>query len=383
MTVNVWTQIILYVLVLTGVSVPLGYYMAAVYRGEQNWVSRMLGPVERLIYRLAGIDLAQEMNWKTYAVAMLLFNCVGCLAVYAFQRVQGSLPFNPQGFAAVTPDSSFNTATSFATNTNWQGYAGEWTMSYLTQMAALTVQNFLSAATGMAILVALIRGLTGKETQRLGNFWVDVTRSTLYILMPLSCIFALVLVWQGVPQTVNPYATVTLVQPTNFSNPVLDKDGKPVLDEKGQPRTEDAPLTEQTLALGPVASQEAIKQLGTNGGGFFNANSAHPYENPTPLSNFLEMLSIFLIPAALCFTFGSLVKDMRQGWAIFAAMLIIFFGALISAGWADSTVDDPTRRSRLWRRRFGFVRHDHFCDQDRLHRRIDGGTHAGVPRKED
>ena len=337
MTANGWTQIVLYLVVLTGLALPLGYYMAAVYRGDATWLSRIFGWLERSIYRVAGIDAQAEMNWKTYALAMLLFNCVGCLAVYALQRLQGGLPFNPQGFSAVSPDSSFNTATSFATNTNWQGYAGESTMSYLTQMAALTVQNFLSAATGMAVLVALIRGLTGKETQRLGNFWVDLTRSTLYILMPLSCVLALALVWTGVPQTVQPYATVQLAQATTYSNPVLDKDGKLVLDDKGQAKSEDAPLTEQTLALGPVASQEAIKQLGTNGGGFFNANSAHPYENPTPLSNFLEMLSILLIPAALCFTFGALVKDMRQGWAIFAAMTIIFVGALLACTYFEQS----------------------------------------------
>jgi K+-transporting ATPase ATPase A chain len=268
------------------------------------------------------------MGWKTYAVAMLLFNFFGLLAVYFLQRLQGILPLNPQGLGAVSADSSFNTAVSFATNTNWQGYGGESTMSYLTQMLALTVQNFLSAATGMAVLVALIRGFARRSAQTIGNFWVDMTRSTLYILLPLSFVLALVLVSQGMTQTFGPYAKATVVQPTEYDEPITDKDGKPVLDEKGQPKTKKATLTEQVIALGPVASQIAIKQLGTNGGGYFNANSAHPIENPTPLSNFLELLSILLISAALCYTFGVMIGDTRQGWAILAAMTVIFVALL-------------------------------------------------------
>ena len=248
------------------------------------------------------------MNWKTYALAMLVFNAFGLLIVYLLQRVQGSLPLNPEALGAVTPDSAFNTAVSFASNTNWQGYGGETTMSYLTQMLGLTVQNFVSAATGMAVLVALIRGLARRTAQMIGNFWVDLTRTTLYILLPLSIVWRVVLVSQGVVQTFDNYQTAQLVEP------VQDADGNTV--------------TEQMIALGPAASQIAIKQLGTNGGGFFNVNSSHPFENPTPLSNFLEMLAILLIPAALCYTFGKMVGDTRQGWAVLAAMTIIFVALL-------------------------------------------------------
>jgi K+-transporting ATPase ATPase A chain len=249
---------------------------------------------------------------------------VGLLILYALQRVQGALPLNPQALGAVSADSSFNTAVSFATNTNWQGYGGETTMSYLTQMLGLTVQNFVSAAAGMATLAALIRGLARRSAQTIGNFWVDLTRTTLYILLPLSLVGALVLVSQGVVQNFRPYETVAVLQPVEYEAPVTDDRGAPALDEKGQPRTRKATLTEQVLAGGPAASQVMIKQLGTNGGGFFNANSAHPFENPTPLSNFVEMLAILLIGAALCYTFGAMVKDTRQGWAVLAAMTAIF-----------------------------------------------------------
>src|SRR5262245_54887211 len=264
------------------------------------------------------------MQWTRYALAMLWFNLAGGLAVYAIQRLQQWLPLNPQSMTAVSPDSSFNTAVSFVTNTNWQGYGGESTMSYLTQMLALTVQNFVSAALGMAVLVALARGFARQSAQTLGNFWVDLTRGSLYILLPLSLVVSLVLVTQGMPQTLSAYKTVPLVESVEYDNPKLDAAGQPVKDEKGNPVTEKATQKEQVIAVGPVASQIAIKQLGTNGGGFFNANSAHPYENPTPLSNFLEMLSILLIPAALCYTFGVMVGDRRQGWAILAAMLVVF-----------------------------------------------------------
>jgi K+-transporting ATPase ATPase A chain len=306
MTVNTFLQIAVYLAVLLALVKPLGTYMARVYEGKGIGLDRVLGGLERGFYRLCGVKPGQEMNWKTYALAMLLFNVVGLLAVYGLQRTQELtfLPLNPQEQKGVSPDSSFNTAMSFATNTNWQGYSGESTMSYLTQMLGLAVQNFLSAASGMAVLVALIRGLTRRSAQTIGNFWVDMTRSTLYILLPLSLVLAIALVSQGVLQNFHPYETATLRNPT--------KDDK------------EKPVTEQTLPMGPVASQVAIKQLGTNGGGFFGANSAHPYENPTPLSNFLEMLAILLIPAALCYTFGKMAGDTRQGWAVLAAMLLIF-----------------------------------------------------------
>jgi K+-transporting ATPase ATPase A chain len=328
MTANGVLQLLLYLVVLLLLAMPLGAYMARVYDGRPIWLDRPLGWLERLIYRLCGVRADQEMGWKVYALTMLLFNVAGVLVVYAVQRVQGILPLNPAGFGAVSPDSSFNTAVSFATNTNWQGYGGESTMSYLTQMLALTTQNFASAASGMAVLVALIRGFARRSSQTIGNFWVDLTRTTLYILLPLSVIWALVLVSQGVVQTFGPYPKVTLVQPTTYEEPDTDKDGKPVLDEKGQPKTKKSTLTEQVIAVGPAASQIAIKQLGTNGGGFFNANSAHPFENPTPLSNFFEVLAILMIPAALCYTFGVMVGDTRQGWTVLAAMTVVFVALL-------------------------------------------------------
>ena len=328
MTANGVLQLLLYLVVLLLLAKPLGAYMARVYEGRPVGLDRALGWLERLIYRLCGVRADQEMDWKVYALTMLLFNVAGVLVVYLVQRVQGILPLNPAGFGAVSPDSSFNTAVSFATNTNWQGYGGESTMSYLTQMLALTTQNFVSAASGMAVVVALIRGFARRSSQTIGNFWVDLTRTTLYILLPLSVIWALVLVSQGVVQTFGPYPKVTVVQATTYEEPDTDKDGKPVLDEKGQPKTKKSTLTEQVIAVGPAASQIAIKQLGTNGGGFFNANSAHPFENPTPLSNFFEVLAILMIPAALCYTFGVMVGDTRQGWTVLAAMTIIFVALL-------------------------------------------------------
>jgi K+-transporting ATPase ATPase A chain len=323
-TANGIFQLVLYVVVLLALAKPLGTYMARVYEGRAGLHRTALGWLERLVYRLAGVRESDEMGWKTYAAAMLLFNLAGLLAVYLLQRLQGVLPLNPQGLSAVSPDSSFNTAVSFATNTNWQGYGGETTMSYLTQMLGLTVQNFVSAAMGMAVLVALIRGFARRTAQTIGNFWVDLTRSTIYILLPLSFVLALILVSQGVVQTFKPYATAAVVQATEYDEPVTDKDGKPVLDEKGQPKTKKSKLTEQTIAVGPAASQIAIKQLGTNGGGFFNVNSAHPFENATPVSNFFEVLAILVISGALCYTFGVMVGDTRQGWAVLAAMTVIF-----------------------------------------------------------
>ena len=328
MTANGIFQLVFFVAVLLALVKPLGAYMARVYEGRRLLLDRVLGGVERLIYRAAGVWPNAEMGWKAYAGAMLAFNLLGLLAVYVLQRVQGGLPLNPQGMGAVSPDSSFNTAVSFATNTNWQGYGGESTMSYLTQMLALTVQNFVSAASGMATLVALIRGFARRSSETIGNFWVDLTRGALYILLPLAFVLALVLVSQGVVQTFGPYPKAMVVQPTQYEEPETDKDGKPVLDDKGQAKMKKSTLTEQIIAVGPAASQIAIKQLGTNGGGFFNANSAHPLENPTPLANFLEMLSILLIAAALCYTFGVMVGDTRQGWTLLAAMTVLFVALL-------------------------------------------------------
>ena len=321
-------QLVLYMVVLIALAKPLGAYMARVYEGRSCGLDRILGWLERLVYRVCGVRPAEEQGWKTYAVSMMLFNLVGVLAVYALQRLQGVLPLNPMGLSAVSPDSSFNTAVSFATNTNWQGYGGESTLSYLTQMLALSVQNFASAAAGMATLAALIRGLARRSAQTVGNFWVDLTRTVVYILLPLSVVLALVLVSQGVVQTFAAYPKAAVVQPVQYDEPITDPDGKPVLDEKGQPKTKKSTLTEQIIAVGPAASQVAIKQLGTNGGGFFNVNSAHPFENPTPVANFLELLSILLIPAALCYTFGVMVRDTRQGWAVLAAMTIMFVSLL-------------------------------------------------------
>ncbi|HSN16185.1 MAG TPA: potassium-transporting ATPase subunit KdpA [Anaeromyxobacteraceae bacterium] len=295
MTSDALLRLGLYLAALVALGVPLGAYLARVYSGEVRLAQRLLAPVERAFYRLAGVHPEEEMGWKRYALALLLFNLAGTLAVYALMRLQGLLPLNPSRLGAVSPEVTFNTAVSFATNTDWQAYSGESTLSYLTQMLALTVQNFVSAATGMAVLVALIRGFVRRQAQTIGSFWVDLTRGVLYVLLPLSLVLAVFLAMQGVVQTLRPYASAHALEGA----------------------------ASQVIALGPVASQEAIKQLGTNGGGFFSANSAHPYENPSPLTNFVEMLAILLIPSALCFTFGAMVKDRRQGWALFAAMLAI------------------------------------------------------------
>jgi K+-transporting ATPase ATPase A chain len=336
MTINGLVQIGLYFVVLLALVKPLGWYMARVYEDQPCGLDRVVGPLERLIYRLCGVRQTDEMNWKTYAVAMLLLNGAGLFALYALQRWQGFFPLNPQGFGAVAPDLAFNTAASFVTNTNWQAYGGETTLSYLTQMLGLTVQNFLSAATGMAILVALIRGLARRTTETIGNFWVDLTRSTLYILLPLSAILALILVAQGAVQTFGSYDTVTLAQPVTYDKPLTDAAGQAILDEKGQPKTEATTAAEQVLAIGPAASQVAIKHIGTNGGGFFNANAAHPYESPTPLTDFLLVLAETLIAAALTYTFGKMVGDTRQGWALLAAMVILLALFVLGAYWAES-----------------------------------------------
>jgi K+-transporting ATPase ATPase A chain len=325
MTLNSYLQIGIYFVVLLLLVKPFGLYMARVYQGESTFLDRLILPLERLCYRLLGVNPQDEMDWKSYAIALLVFSVLSVLVVYLFQRVQGLLPLNPQKFGATTPDLAFNTAVSFATNTNWQSYGGETTLSYLTQMVGLTVQNFVSAAAGMAVLVAFIRALARKQTTKLGNFWVDLTHGTLYILLPMAIIVALLLVSQGVVQTFSPYKQVTLLQPTSYQQPILDASGNPVTDSQGNAVMETITQTTQLLAVGPAASQIAIKQLGTNGGGFYNANSTHPYENPTPFSNFLEMLSILLIPAALTYTFGKMVGSTRQGWAILAAMLLLLW----------------------------------------------------------
>jgi K+-transporting ATPase ATPase A chain len=335
MLANGYLQLAVYLVALIALAKPLGTYMARIYEGEPAVLNRAGAPVERLFYRLGGVDPAHDMRWTEYAIAMLVFNLLGFAAVYLLQRFQAVLPLNPQAFGAVSPDSSFNTATSFISNTNWQGYGGESTMSYATQMLALTVQNFVSAASGMATLVAFIRGFQRRSAQSIGNFWVDMTRSTLYILLPLSLVLALALVWQGVPQTFSAYPTATLTESVDYDNPKTDSAGQPVKDDKGNPVTEKATLKEQSIAVGPVASQVAIKQLGTNGGGFFNVNSAHPFENPTPLTDFLEVLSILLIPAALCYTFGRMVRDTRQGWAVLATMTVLFTAMLAFCTWAE------------------------------------------------
>lgn len=329
MTAHGWIQLGLYLGLLLLLAKPLGAYMAAVYEGRRTWLDAALRPVERLTYRLCGIDPGAEMRWTTYAAAMLWFSAAGFVVVYLLQRFQASAPLNPQGLGPVSPDSSFNTAVSFATNTNWQGYGGEVTLSYLSQMLGLAVQNFVSAAAGMASLVALIRGLARRSAQTIGNFWVDLVRSTLYVLLPLSFVLAIVLVSQGVVQNFKPYQTASLLQPTSYEQPKLGEDGQPLKDADGKAIMETIVVTEQTLPMGPAASQIAIKQLGTNGGGFFNVNSAHPFENPTPLSNLLEVLSILVISAALCYTFGVMVGDTRQGWALLAAMTIVFTALLI------------------------------------------------------
>jgi K+-transporting ATPase ATPase A chain len=324
MTGQAWVQMAVFFAVLLALVKPLGWYMARVYEGKPCGLDRALGPLERWLYRLAGPRATEEMTWKTYALAMLAFNAAGFAAVYVLQRVQAALPLNPAKLPDVSPDSSFNTAVSFATNTNWQGYSGETTLSYLTQMLGLTVQNFVSAATGMAILAALIRGFVRHSAATIGSFWVDLVRSVLYILLPLSVVLALLLVSQGVVQTLAPARTVPMVEAAQGAG--------------------GAPAPEQTLALGPAASQVAIKQLGTNGGGFFNVNSAHPFENPTPVTNFFEMLAIVLIGAALCFTFGEMVKDRRQGWALLAAMLLLFVPLFLLC-WQSESRGNPVLAS--------------------------------------
>ncbi len=311
MTLNGWLQILIFFALVLAVTKPMGIFMARVFKGERTFLDPVVRPLERLLYRVCGVDDSREMRWTEYAGAMLAFSAVSMIALYALQRLQRFLPFNPQRLANLSPELSFNTAASFTTNTNWQSYGGETTMSYLTQMAGLTFQNFLSTAVGLALAVAFIRGIARKETDRIGNFWVDVTRGTLYLLLPFSMVAALFLVSQGVVQNFKPYDTVKLVDPQGD-------------------------VTEQVIAQGPAASQVAIKMFGTNGGGFFNANSAHPFENPTPLSNFFEMFLIFAIPAGLTYTLGRMVGSQRHGWAVFAAMMSLSLAGVLVSYWAES-----------------------------------------------
>ncbi len=316
-----WGQLALFLVLLVAASWPLAIWITRICNGQLPlWMQRTEAP----LYRLAGVSPEKSMGWASYALALLAFNALGFVVLYLLQRWQAVLPLNPAGMAAVSADSSFNTAVSFVTNTNWQGYGGETTMSYLTQMLGLAVQNFLSAATGITVIFALVRGFVARSTSVIGNFWVDVTRITAWLLIPLSLVVALLFVGQGVIQNFDAYKDVNTLETTSYQVARNGPDGQPLVDAKGNPVMEDVKTGTQTLAMGPVASQEAIKLLGTNGGGFFNANSSHPYENPTALSNLLQMLSIFLIPAALCFTFGRVVGDQRQGWAVIAAMTIMF-----------------------------------------------------------
>lgn len=329
MTTSAWGLLALLLVVLVVLGWPLGRFIAALCDGRlPRWMQRVEAP----LFRLAGVAPDESMHWRTYAFALLAFNAIGAFAVYGLQRLQAVLPLNPAGMAAVSPDSSFNTALSFVTNTNWQGYAGEATMSYLTQMLGLSVQNFLSAATGIAVAFALARGFAARSTDgrgSVGNFWVDITRITAWLLLPISFVLAMFFAGQGVIQNFDAYQTVTTVEATAYQTPKLDAAGQPLKDAAGAPVMEDASTPTQTIAMGPVASQEAIKMLGTNGGGFFNANSAHPYENPTALTNFVQMLAILLIPVALCFAFGRVVGDLRQGWAVLAAMTVLFVAAVV------------------------------------------------------
>lgn len=324
MNANDFLQTALFIVVLIALALPVGRYMSAVLDGSSVVVRRIGKPIESLLYKIAGVDANAEMSWKHYALAVLLFNALGAFAVFGLLRLQQWLPANPQALGPMTPDAAFNTAVSFVTNTNWQDYTPEATVSYLTQMMGLTVQNFLSAATGIAVVVALIRGFARHTAQTIGNFWVDLTRITLYILAPMATVVALVFISQGVIQNFKAYEEVPTLQTTTYQVAKTDAQGNPVKDAKGNAVMQDMKADKQTIAMGPVASQEAIKMVGTNGGGFFNANSAHPYENPTPLSNFVQILSILIIPAGLCVVFGRMVGDRRQGYAVLAAMTIAF-----------------------------------------------------------
>src|SRR5579872_6215868 len=337
MTTNGWLQIAFFLLAVLAVTKPLGTFMTRVFNREKTFLDPILRPIERLLYKLTGVDESKEMRWTEYAITMLLFSVVSMVALYFIQRLQGYLPYHnphlPSGpLGAVGPDLAFNTAASFSTNTNWQSYTPETTMTYFTQMVGLAYHNFMSAAVGIALAIAFIRGIARKEKDTIGNFWVDTTRAALWVLLPACFIYALVLVSQGVIQNVKPYDTVKLVEPQQV--PRLGTDGNPVLGSDGKPLTDT--VTDQIIAQGPVASQEAIKMFGTNGGGFFNANSAHPFENPTPFSNFLQLLSIFAISAGLTYTLGQMTGSRGHGWAVWAAMYVLFAAGFATCYWAES-----------------------------------------------
>jgi len=323
-TANGWFQILLFLAIIFAITKPLGSFMTRVFSREKTFLDPALNPVERIIYRLAHVDSGREMRWTEYAISMLLFSAVSMFVLYVMQRAQQHLPLNPQNLAGVPPDLSFNTAASFTTNTNWQNYAGETTMSYFTQMAGLAYHNFVSAAVGIALAIAFIRGIARREADTIGNFWVDMTRATLWILLPLCFLFSFVLISQGVVQNFKPYNLVKLIEPQTAY--LSGADGEP----------EAKQITEQVIAQGPVASQEAIKMLGTNGGGFFNANSAHPFENPTPFTNLLQMLAIFAIPAGLTFTLGKMTGSPQHGWAVWSAMAVLFFAGVVTAYSAEA-----------------------------------------------
>ena len=332
MTTNGWIQIFVFLVLILAITKPLGVYMARVFGRERTFLDPVARPIERLLYRVTGVDEKHEMRWTEYAFSMLLFSGVSMLLLYLIERVQQFLPWNPQKFGAVAQALAFNTAASFDTNTNWQNYSGESTMSYLTQMAGLAYHNFASAAVGIALAIAFVRGIARKEKETIGNFWVDMTRSILWVLLPGCIVYALLLVSQGAVQNLRPYDTAKLVEPQQVQK--TGTDGKPVVGQDGKPVMDT--VTDQTIAQGPVASQEAIKMLGTNGGGFFNANSAHPFENPTPLSNLLQILSIFAIPAGLTYTLGRMTGSPRHGWAVWAAMAVLFLCGVTTAYWAEA-----------------------------------------------
>jgi len=324
MTINGWLQILFFFALILAVTKPLGVFMARVFNRERTFLDPVLRPIERLIYRLTGVDEEREMRWTEYAVAMMLFSVISMVVLYALQRMQAWLPFNPENLANIEPSSAFNSAASFTTNTNWQSYVPEVTMSYLTQMAGLAYHNFVSAAVGIALAIAFIRGIARRERDTLGNFWVDMTRATLWVLLPFCLVGALLLVADGVPQNLKPYAVAKIVDPQKVEK--MDADGKTTIET----------VTEQKIAQGPVASQEFIKEWGTNGGGFFNANSAHPYENPTPFTNLLEMFAIFAISAGLTYTLGRMTGSQKHGWAVFGAMAALFFAGILVCYWAEA-----------------------------------------------
>ena len=332
MTTNGWFQIAVFFALVIAATKPLGVFMARVFNRERTFLDPVLRPLERLLYRVTGVDENHEMRWTEYAISMLLFSVIPMLLLYLIERAQGFLPWNPQRFGAVAPDLAFNTAASFTTNTNWQNYSGETTMSYFTQMAGLAYHNFTSAAVGIVLAVAFIRGIARREKETIGNFWVDLVRCTLWVLLPFCLVGALLLVWQGVPQNLRPYDTVKLVEPQPV--PKVDASGKPVLGPGGKPMMDT--VTEQVIAQGPVASQEFIKEWGTNGGGFFNANSAHPFENPTPLSNLIEMFAIFALSSALTYTLGRMTGSQKHGWAVWGAMTVLFLVGVTATYWAEA-----------------------------------------------